>query len=181
MQSLAEMITGAGGSYLKWDTPGTTYSGRITEVQSRQARKYDSTDLDFWDDGTAKMQVVLTLATDYRDAGNPDDDGTRLLSINLWSGQKKSLANACKAAGVLQPEVGMKFTASHVAGAGNAKNPRVFEYELTPASVIADALATDDDPAQTAKVLLAGGASVADVAAATGLPSTVVQALANLA
>lgn len=189
MGMIADALSG-GGTYLKWENPGTTYTGVITDVTLRQARKFESTELDFWDDGTAKMQVVLTLATGYRDAANPDDDGSRSLSINLWSGQKKSLIAACKTAGVAEPEVGQKFTATHVSGIGNAKNPRVFEYvlEAAPSGVAAQldeapaaaAPAAAANPAETAKGLLAAGMSAADVAAATGLPVTTVTALANL-
>jgi hypothetical protein len=194
MTGIAGLLAGS-GQYLKWENPGTSYVGTITEVALRQARKYESTELDYWDDGTPKMQVVLTLATDYRDPGNEDDDGTRMLSINLWSGQKKALIAACKAAGVAEPEVGQQFRATHKEGIGNAKNPRVFEYVITPApSGVASALAEPAaaapapaapapaaaNPADTAKQLLAaGGLSHAEIAAATGLPEPVIAALAN--
>lgn len=190
MTSIADALAG-GGTYLKWENPGTSYTGTITDVGLRQSRKYESTELDTWDDGTPKMQVVLTLATSYRDQSQQDDDGTRQLSINLWSGQKKALVAACKAAGVPEPMVGQSFTATHVSGVGNAKAPRVFEYALASGpSGIAQAL---DAPAaaapaaptgatsvDTAKQLLAAGLSTSDVAAASGLPETVVAALANL-
>jgi len=188
MSAIADALA-SGGTYLKWEHPGTTYTGIITDVTMRQARKYESTELDAWDDGTAKLQVVLTLATDYEVAGQ-DDDGTRMISINLWSGQKKALVAACKAAGVAEPQVGQRFTATHVAGIGNAKAPRVFEYtllagptgvaavlEVQPDSAPAAAGAT---PVDTAKELLALGMSTQDVAAASGLPETVVAALANM-
>ena len=187
MSAIADALA-SGGTYLKWEHPGTTYTGIITDVTMRQSRKYESTDLDTWDDGTAKMQVVLTLATDYRDSGE-DDDGTRMISINLWSGQKKALVSACKAAGVPEPQVGQRFTATHVAGIGNAKAPRVFEYTLAsgPTGVAAAleveptaAPAAGSTPVDTAKQLLAAGLSTQEVAAASGLPETVVAALANL-
>lgn len=185
----------AGGSpFLKWETPGTTYTGVITAVELRQSRKFESTDLDFWDDGSPKMQCVLTLATDYRDAAYDDDDGTRMLSINLWSGQKKALVAACKAAGVPEPQPGQKITVTHTAGIGNAKSPREFTYVLAdgPAGV-AQALAEPApvqpvavaapvaaaNPVEIAKQLLQAGATPADAAAASGLPETVVAALAN--
>ena len=189
MSAIADALA-SGGSYLKWEHPGTSYTGIITDVTMRQARKYESTDLDAWDDGTPKMQVVLTLATDYRDQAQQDDDGTRMVSINLWSGQKKALVAACKAAGVPEPQVGQRFTATHVAGIGNAKAPRVFEYtlmagptgvaavlEVQPDSAPAPAGAT---PVDTAKQLLALGMSTQEVAAASGLPETVVAALSNM-
>jgi hypothetical protein len=181
MQTLEEMITGrSSGSYLSWENIGTTYTGRVTDVQARQSRKYGTTELDTWDDGTPKMQAVITLSTDYRDSLNMEDDGTRFITINLWSGQKASLAAACKAAGVSAPEIGMTFTATHVSGAGNAKSPRVFEYTLTKANPVAESLGIED-PAQTAKGLLMLGQSIEDVAKVTGLPVQIVQALANAA
>ena len=191
MSAIADALA-SGGTYLKWEHPGTTYTGIITDVTMRQSRKYESTDLDTWDDGTPKMQVVLTIATDYRDQAQQDDDGTRMISINLWSGQKKALVAACKAAGVGEPQVGQRFTATHVSGIGNAKAPRVFEYTLT-AGPTGVAAALDVEPAaapaapagavnpvETAKQLLAAGMSTQEVATASGLPETVVAALANM-
>jgi hypothetical protein len=171
MSAIADALA-SGGSYLKWEHPGTSYTGIISDVAMRQSRKYESTDLDTWDDGTPKMQIVLTLATDYRDQAQQDDDGTRMASINLWSGQKKALVAACKAAGVFEPTVGQRFTVTHVAGIGNAKSPRVYEYTLTDGPT---GLAVD-----TARELLALGMSTHEVAAASGLPESVVAALANL-
>ena len=192
MSAIADALA-SGGTYLKWEHPGTTYTGIITDVTMRQSRKYESTELDAWDDGTPKMQVVLTLATDYRDQSQQDDDGTRMVSINLWSGQKKALVAACKAAGVAEPQVGQRFTATHVAGIGNAKAPRVFEYTLLagptgvaavldvePTAAPVAAAPSGATPVDTAKELLALGMSTQDVAAASGLPETVVAALANM-
>ena len=191
MSAIADALA-IGGTYLKWEHPGTTYTGIITDVTMRPSRKYESTELDAWDDGTPKMQVVLPVATDYRDQSQQDDDGTRMISINLWSGQKKALVAACKAAGVGEPQVGQRFTATHVSGIGNAKAPRVFEYTLTagPTGISAAldveraatpaAPATAANPVETAKQLLAAGLSTQEVATASGLPETVVAALANM-
>ena len=187
MSAIADALA-SGGTYLKWEHPGTTYTGIITDVAMRQSRKYESTDLDTWEDNTPKMQVVVTLATDYVDQAQQDDDGTRMASINLWSGQKKALVSACKAAGVTEPQVGQRFTATHVSGIGNAKAPRVFEYTLTagPTGVAAvldvepDPASAGSTPVDTAKQLLALGMSTQEVATASGLPETVVAALANM-
>ena len=166
MSAIADALA-SGGTYLKWEHPGTTYTGIITDVAMRQSRKYESTELDAW------------------------DDGTRMISINLWSGQKKALVAACKAAGVTEPQAGQRFTATHVSGIGNAKAPRVFEYTLA-AGPTGVAAALDVEPAatpaatgaanpvETAKQLLAAGLSTQEVATASGLPETVVAALANM-
>ena len=190
MSAIADALA-SGGTYLKWEHPGTTYTGIITDVAMRQARKYESTELDTWEDNTPKMQIVITLNTDYRDQAQQDDDGTRMASINLWSGQKKALVTACKAAGVTEPTVGQRFTVTHVTGIGNAKSPRVYEYTLTagPTGVAAvldvepaatPAAATGATPVETARELLALGMTTQEVAAASGLPESVVAALANL-
>lgn len=191
MSVLGNYMSG-GGAFLKWESPGTTYSGTITNVELRQARKFESTDLAFWDDGSPQMQCLLTLDTDYRDPGYDDDDGTRMLSINLWSGQKKSLIAACKAAGVAEPEVGMTLTVTHREGIGNAKSPRVFDYvlgkgspgvaeviEVAAAPAAAPAAPVAGNPVQTAKDLLSAGLSAADAAKASGLPEATVVAIQN--
>jgi hypothetical protein len=192
MSKLADALKG-GGKYLKWEHPGTSYAGTITDVAVRQARKYESTELDYWDDGNPKLQAVVSMDTRYGDPTDPDDDGSRQLVINLWGGQKKALMAACRAADIDEPLPGMTLTATHVSGLGNAKNPRVFAYTLTAGpSGIATALA-DPQPEPTtppaapaagnvadiARELLAAGADTATVAKATGLPPTTVAALAN--
>lgn len=145
MTSLADELAKGGGAFLKWEVPGTEYTGTITAVDMRQARKFQSNDLDFWDDNSPKMQCVLTLATAYRDPAVEDDDGVRQCSINLWSGQKQALKAACKAAGVPEPKVGQPFTVKHVKGIGNAQAPREFEYTLGPVpSGVGDALGTTE-------------------------------------
>lgn len=139
--SLADELAKGGGKFLAWEYPGTFYDGVIKAVDMRQARKYKSSDLDFWDDGTPKMQAVLTLATDLRDPADPEDDGTRQISINLWSGQKAALVKACKAVGVPEPQPGQAFRAVHVKGVGTAESPREFEYTLGPAPAAGGGLA----------------------------------------
>ena len=192
MSAIADALA-SGGTYLKWEHPGTTYTGIITDVAMRQARKYESTELDTWEDNTPKMQIVITLTTDYRDQAQQDDDGTRMASINLWSGQKKALVAACKAAGVTEPGIGQRFTVTHVSGIGNAKSPRVYEYTLTagpsevaavldvePATAPAPAAAAGSTPVDTARELLNLGMTTQEVATASGLPESVVAAIANL-
>jgi hypothetical protein len=191
MGIIGDALAAGGGQYLKWEVPGTTYTGTITDAIMRQAKKYESSELDTWDDGSPKMQIVITLATAYRDPANPDDDGTRQLSVNVWGGQKSALVAAIKQAGVSEPEAGMGLTVTHVEGIGNAKSPRVFKYELTPAPsdvwlALDTATLTPEpqpptaNPVDLAKQLLAAGLSVADAAAASGMPATTVQALANI-
>ena len=164
MSSIAEALKG-GSPFVKWDElkMGATVAGRITRTEIRQATKFKSTEPDFWTDGTPKMQVIITIATDLRDPDNADDDGERCISINLWSGQKKALQAAIEAAKVDEPKVGQTFSATWVSGVGVAGDPRVFVYSLSGAAQpIAEALKM---PAPSSS-----GADAATLAAINALP-----------
>lgn len=138
--TLAEALAG-GGLYVKWDEigQGTIVSGTVTDVTMRQSRKFESVDLDFWDDGTPKMQAVIEIQTEQR--VDADDDGRRSVVVNMWSGQKRALADACRKAGVPEPRPGDTFAAVWVSGVGKAKDPRVFAYQITPGSGLAASIA----------------------------------------
>lgn len=51
--------------------------GDVVQVDVGQARKFGTNDLDTWDDGRPKMQLVVTLQTDLRDSTVEGDDGRR--------------------------------------------------------------------------------------------------------
>lgn len=137
--TLADALAG-GGQYIKWDEvgQGAVVSGTVVSVTMRQARKFESTDLDFWDDGTPKMQAVIEIQTEQRT--DADDDGRRGIVVNLWSGQKRALADACRKADVGEPRPGDTFAAVWTSGVGKAKDPRVFAYQVTPGTGLAASL-----------------------------------------
>jgi hypothetical protein len=205
MTALADALAG-GGQFVKWTDLGVGHTVTITATEIRQARKFQSNDLDFWDDGTPKMQAVITLATSLRD--DPDDDGTRNVSVNLWSGQKQALIKACKDAGVPEPLTGQVMTATWTAGVGTAASPREFTYILGPAPTGVAAALADAPPAtpettpvapppapvappaatapvagkplgEQAKDYLLQGLDVPTVATLTGLPGATIAALKN--
>ena len=135
----------ASGSWIKWDDlgEGTVITGTVLNTEMRQATKFGTTEPAFWDDGKPKMQLNITMATALRDPDDPQDDGTRSLSINLWSGQKSALVAALKAAGAKNINPGDQFSAVWVSGAERAGDPRVFAYKLEPgAGKLADSLAS---------------------------------------
>lgn len=132
-----------GGKFLKWDDVGrgTVVAGRVTSVEVKQATEYKTDKPAFWDDGSPKMRALIGLATGLRDPEDPEDTGDRTLAINLWSGQRNALRDACKAAGVDEPSVGDHMEAVWTSGAGNADSPRVFAYRITKGSGLAAAVA----------------------------------------
>jgi len=184
MGIIADALKG-GGSFLEFsETPGTTYTGVITDVTLRQARKFESTEPDSWDDGTRRWRSSCRWRPT---TGMPATPTTAVSdsSPSSWSGPKKALIAACKAAGVAEPEVGQSFTVTHVSGVGSAKSPRVFTYELKagPSGVAAaltePAAEAPTNPVDIAKTLLAAGLSPAEVSKASGLPEATVAALKN--
>lgn len=143
MSLLDELSTGA---WIKWDDlgQGTVITGTVLNTEMRQATKFQTTEPAFWDDGKPKMQLNITMATALRDPDDPQDDGARSLSINLWSGQKHALVAALKAAGAKDIKPGDEFSAVWTSGAGRAGDPRAFAFKIAPgAGKLADSLATD--------------------------------------
>ena len=70
-----------------------------------------------WDDGQPKMQLVVKLQTEQRDADDPEDDGIRSLYISggfKRASTQKAIADAVRAAKAKGLEVGgtlaVKFT-----------------------------------------------------------------------
>ena len=94
-QSLASALAPS-GRFVKWENASQTITGTVQSVDIRQATKFGTTEPDTWDNGDPKMQALVRVETSER--ADADDDGMRTIVINLWSGQKKALAAACKTA-----------------------------------------------------------------------------------
>jgi fructose-specific component phosphotransferase system IIB-like protein len=91
---------------------GDYFNGVITDLRTVQVRSYDSGEPEFWDDGKPKLQIEVTLATEYLDPSLDEDDGTRRVYL---FGQKLSAAKQeMKSQGLSKLEKGMKFTISFV-------------------------------------------------------------------
>lgn len=115
---------------------GDSFTGVITDLRTVQVRSYDSGEPEFWDDGKPKLQIEVTLATDYLDPSLDEDDGTRRVYL---FGQKLSAAKQeMKAKGLSKLEKGMTFTISFVGEkpASNKKynNVKMYGIEIEPAT-----------------------------------------------
>jgi hypothetical protein len=167
---------------------GDSYTGVITNLETAQVRNYDSGEPEFWDDGKPKLQIVVTLDTDYIDPDVEGDDGTRKVYL---AGQKLTAAKqAMKEAGIQKLEKGFKFTISYV-GTKPSSNKKYNDVKLygiaivpsksnvdvdalladtvgaTPVKTDAPAL-TDDQKAKISK-LSAAGFSDDEIAEALGV------------
>jgi hypothetical protein len=87
---------------------GDAFTGVITDLRTVQVRSYDSGELEFWDDGKPKLQIEVTLATDYLDPSLDADDGTR--RVYLFGQKLAAATQEMKSNGLSKLEKGMKFT-----------------------------------------------------------------------
>ena len=139
---------------------GDAFTGIVTDLRTVQVRSYDSGEPEFWDDGKPKLQIEVTLATEYLDAGVEEDDGTRRVYL---FGQKLSAAKLeMKSKGIGKLEKGMKFTITFAGEkpASNKKynNVKLYGIEIEPATSNpdVDALLVETTGAKPAKKATTG-------------------------
>jgi len=68
-------LQGAGAKAFPFENMGDMVSGKIVEMNKRQQTSIDDGTPQFWNDGSPKMMLVLTLQTELRE--NEEDDGMR--------------------------------------------------------------------------------------------------------
>lgn len=120
--------------------PGAHVTGFVVDLKEVQETHYDGPDAGkpiFWDNGDPKMQLRLTLQTELRDPGDPNDDGLRNVYLN---GYKKphpktgtsstiwAVMDAVRAAtGGTEIRKGGKVTLQWVSGMGFTGDPRHYQ------------------------------------------------------
>lgn len=152
---------------------GTAFTGVISDLRTVQVRSFDTGEPEYWDDGKPKLQIEVTLATEYLDDSIEEDDGTRRVYL---FGQKLAAAKQeMKSKGIGKLEKGMKFTITFVGEkpASNKKynNVKLYGIELEPSTSNpeVDALleeVLDAKPAKGAKLTAAQLTKVKKLAAA---------------
>lgn len=137
----------------KFENPGDTVSGIIENVSAAQVNVYDSVNQkptnqpDYWNDGSPKLQVLVTVDTGMRDPTVEDDDGRRTIYIKGWGGQRRAWIEAIRRAGIRKAseiKPGDRFTAKFVGYDPQSKNPnnpaKMYEYTIDHASPIDQAM-----------------------------------------
>lgn len=106
---------------------GDSFTGIVTDAEVAQVRDYETSEPKFWDDGNPQMQVVLTLATDYRDPAKADDNGERKAYL---PGQKlAALKQALKEIDRTTVQKGDVFTITYI-GTKPASNKKYNDVKL---------------------------------------------------
>jgi hypothetical protein len=115
-------------------TVGEGYEGTITGLRTVQVRNYeDPTKLEFWDDGKPKLQIEVTLATEYADTSDPDDDGSR--RVFLFGQKLRAAQEEMRKKGIKKLEVGSTFKITLV-GTKPSTNKRYNDVKLYGIEII---------------------------------------------
>lgn len=89
-----DLFADTGTPTLKFTTIGDTHTGTIVSIEEMHSRKYNSTDLAYWDDGKPKKTIRIVLDT-------PQGQGS------IWAGIPSALRTAIiEAKGANQIEIG---------------------------------------------------------------------------
>lgn len=158
MNDINGFLFGGGGHAAKFDDLGDTVEGEITNVELVQQTSIDDGSLLTWDDGSPRMQLVITLKTDDRDADDEDDEGIRRVyckggkfEVDQGSGKalKEAVAEAVKKAGAKSIEEGATLKVGYT-GIGKKKTrghsaPKLYtaKYTAPTSKVSADDLWDD--------------------------------------
>lgn len=123
---------------------GDTVTGQILDAEVRQSRDFDDNKLEFWDDNSPVLQLVINIQTD-EEPQDADDDGVRSIYVKWWGASRKALLKAVKDAGATDLEAGATFTASYI-GDGEQPDkkksaPKLYAYGYQAPGVIAQAAA----------------------------------------
>lgn len=106
--------TGSKSAFSKDDLPGKTVTGTITDLDYRQTTDYTTGKPAEFEDGSPKMQFVITIQTGEQ--VDADDDGQRAVYIPAWGNKKRALLDAMRAFGSTKASeafaLGNTFTAT---------------------------------------------------------------------
>ena len=113
----------SGSKTAKFDVPGRTHAGTIMSISNPEPQTDFETKLPI----PGKMQIRVTIATDEREDGDPDDDGQRTVYVaSGW--MRGAIAEAVRAAGVEAPKVGGFLSVTYT---GLVPNSRAKNYTAT--------------------------------------------------
>jgi hypothetical protein len=155
----AEDFFAGGARSFQFENIGDMVSGQILEMVKRQQTSLtDGTKL-FWDDGTPRMLLVITLAT--QDRNSDDDNGERTIYVRggryevakgSGSSMKDAIADALRHEGLRAPRIGDQLAVTYT-GEGKGKRgyapPKLYTagYEKSAPRAAADFFDPDPQPA----------------------------------
>lgn len=113
----------------KFPTLGTRVGGEVTaDATEVQCRNFDTGDLEFWDDGNPRMQLVIEVKTTQRDPASSDDDGTR--TIYAKGAMLAAIRDACRKARSKAIRVGDELWITYIRDEPLPKGKRGFPKKI---------------------------------------------------
>jgi hypothetical protein len=156
MDDINNYLFGGGGKAAEFKQVGDMVVGTITNVEMAQQTTLEDNKPLFWEDGTPRMQLIVTLQTDLKD--DDEDDGIRRLyakggkfevADGRGQGLKEAIADALKKAGLKRIELGQKLTVGYT-GNGKTKTrghnaPKLYSAKIEAGTPSVDASALWDE------------------------------------
>lgn len=140
---MLDSIDSQSSKSFKFQNPGDSVSGVIESVTASQMHVYDllnqrpTNQPDFFQDGSPKLQVIVTIDTGLTDPSVEDDDGRRSVYIKGYGIQRRAWLQAIRNAGLRKAseiKPGDRFTAKFVGYDPQSKNPnnpaKMYEYVI---------------------------------------------------
>lgn len=150
--SFSSLLRGGSGkaAFNKDSQPGTTVTGTVENVTTRQKKEFGTGALMYSQKGNPKYEALITIQTQLHET--PDDDGRRTVYVNMWGVQQDAIRKACEEAHVEGPSVGDTFTATYV-GLGQPQPgmsaPKLYEYHISKPALVNFTAQTGEQPAQS--------------------------------
>lgn len=139
-----DLFAGGGAPVAKFPTIGTTHVGTITHLEARQQRDFDKNEPLTWDDGSPRMELVITI-----------DNAGESMRLFVKGAMLSALRDEIRRVGVKKPEVGGKIAVKY-SHDGENKNPKLnppkmyqVAYEPPTAAAVENLMGTT--PAKTSK------------------------------
>jgi len=135
MPSADDILMGSGSTAAKFENPGDYVTGVVaSEPEARQQTDYRLGTPLTWDDGSPKMQVLITLQTDLRDPEKAEDDGLRTVYVK-GKNLTKAVRDAVRDAGAKGVRTGGTLTVQYT-GDGTAEKgfnpPKLYAAKYVP-------------------------------------------------
>lgn len=126
------LMGGGGAPSFKFDAIGATVKGIVTDRASAQQRDIKTGTPMTYDDGNPRMQLVITVQTELRDAEIEDDDGQR--RIFAKGAMLVAIRDAVKKAGLKTLSVGdelaVRYTGDGVAKTRGFNPPKEYVAQV---------------------------------------------------
>lgn len=108
-----DLFAGGGAPVAKFPTIGTTHVGTITHLEARQQRDFDKGEPLTWDDGSPRMELVITI-----------DNAGESHRLFMKGAMLSALRDEIRRLGLKKPEIGGKIAVKY-SHDGENKNPKL--------------------------------------------------------